>query len=419
MANFNLTDASALFKIKYEKLSENVYNSANVLLGRVKKSYSFTGKQLSIAVPQSFSGGVGSGSLPTANAATYSDAQITAKKMYAVVEIDRESIKAAMSDEGAFVRATKEVVKKGVESFMRNLSRSLFNDGTGKLGTSEAVSSGGARDLLAADSDGHIIVPIASMKESNFEERDLVDVIVDAAASTGAGTTISGVEVIAVDPDNDTVTLSKDKVVLGNFEDGSGNLQSADIYMQNSKDKDPQGLKGICDATSGTAYNISVKRRWKAKQKDAGASAISTDLLNEMMLGVEKQCGKSPNLIICSYKQYEKILNLLEDQKRYEVKTRSGLKSKSGADISFSGIEFMSSSGPVGIFPERFVEDDRVYFLNDNHIHIYHRPDFGWFDDDGTVFLRKSNSDAYEARYGGYLECYINPCFLGVLSNLA
>ena len=36
MANFNLTDASALFKIKYEKLSENVYNSANVLLGRVK-----------------------------------------------------------------------------------------------------------------------------------------------------------------------------------------------------------------------------------------------------------------------------------------------------------------------------------------------------------------------------------------------
>ena len=311
MANFNLTDASALFKIKYEKLSENVYNSANVLLGRVKKSYSFTGKQLSIAVPQSFSGGVGSGSLPTANAATYSDAQITAKKMYAVVEIDRESIKAAMSDEGAFVRATKEVVKKGVESFMRNLSRSLFNDGTGKLGTSEAVSSGGARDLLAADSDGHIIVPIASMKESNFEERDLVDVIVDAAASTGAGTTISGVEVIAVDPDNDTVTLSKDKVVLGNFEDGSGNLQSADIYMQNSKDKDPQGLKGICDATAGTAYNISVKRRWKAKQKDAGASAISTDLLNEMMLGVEKQCGKSPNLIICSYKQYEKILNLL------------------------------------------------------------------------------------------------------------
>ena len=53
---FSLSEASALFKIKYEKLSENVYNSANVLLGRVKKSYNFTGKQLQITVPQSFGG---------------------------------------------------------------------------------------------------------------------------------------------------------------------------------------------------------------------------------------------------------------------------------------------------------------------------------------------------------------------------
>ena len=124
-----LNDVSALFKIKYEKLSENVYNSANVLLGRVKKSYDFTGRKLSITIPQSFSGGVGSGSLPKANSARYAAAEITAKKVYAVVDIDRETIKAALSDEGAFVRATKEVVKKGVESWMRNMSRILFNDG--------------------------------------------------------------------------------------------------------------------------------------------------------------------------------------------------------------------------------------------------------------------------------------------------
>ena len=416
---FSLTEASALFKIKYEKLSENVYNSANVLLGRCKKSYNFTGKQLNISVPQSFSGGVGSGSLPKANTAIYGDAQITSKKMYAIVELDRETIKAALSDEGAFVRATKEVVQKGVESFMRNLSRCLFNDGTGLLGTSEEVSDGHARDLVAANSDGDIVVPIASMKEANFEERDLVDVIVSSSAASGGGTTISAVEIVAVDTDNDTVTLSKSKVATGNFQDGSSNPKAASIYMQGSKDNDPQGLKGVCDATTGTKYNISVARRWKSHQKDAGASAISSDLLNEMMLNVKKKSGKSPNLIITSFKQYEKILNLLEDQKRFTVPTRAGLKSKSGADISFSGVEFMSVDGPVGIFPERFCEDDRVYFLNDNQIHIHHRPDFGWFDDDGTVFLRKSDSDAYEARYGGYLQIYINPCFHGVLTNLS
>ena len=405
---FSLSEASALFKIKYEKLSENVYNSANVLLGRCKKSYSFTGKQLSIAIPQSFSGGVGSGSLPKANTAIYSDAQITAKKMYAVVEIDRETIKAAMSDEGAFVRATKEVVKKGVESFMRNLSRALFNDGSGKLGTITAVDYN-----TTTTGKTTLTFGAAAFKEANFEERDIVDILDSTATLSSATPNLSGKEIETVVPGSYQITLDGDQTGAGNAEVGDF------VVMQNSFQNDPEGLKGVLDATSGDKYNISVARRWKSHQKDAGGAAISTDLLNEMMLKVEKACGKSPNLIVTSYKQYEKILNLLEDQKRYEVKTRSGLKSKSGADISFSGVEFMSSSGPVGIFPERFVEDDRIYFLNDNHIHIYHRPDFGWFDDDGTVFLRKSLSDAYEARYGGYLNCYINPCFHGVLDGLS
>jgi hypothetical protein len=41
MAAFDLTTATNLFKIKYGKLSENTYNSATVLLGRVKKEYNF------------------------------------------------------------------------------------------------------------------------------------------------------------------------------------------------------------------------------------------------------------------------------------------------------------------------------------------------------------------------------------------
>jgi hypothetical protein len=60
-----------------------------------------------------------------------------------------------------------------------------------------------------------------------------------------------------------------------------------------------------------------------------------------------------------------------------------------------------------------------MYFLNDNYIEIHHRPGFGWFEDDGTVFLRKASDDAYEARYGGYLQSYIVPSFQGVVTGLA
>lgn len=389
---FSLTSASALFKIKYEKLSENVYNSANVLLGRCKKSYNFVGKQMNIAVPQSFAGGVGSGSLPTANTAIYGDAQITAKKVYAVVDIDRESIKAAMKDEGSFVRATKEVVAKGVESWMRNMSRILFNDGSGDVGTLSANATGSATSPVCTISD-------ATWKEANFEEQDILD---------GDSSTF---EVVSVDPDNKQVTLGR----LSGSEDLTSTGSGTVLHMQNSSGNDPEGLKGVLDATGGSKYNISIARRWQAYQLDASSATISADLMNKVMLNVERRCGKAPNLIITSYKQYEKLLNIIEDHKRYSLDPRAKeLKGK----FSFTGLEFMSTRGPVGIFADRFCEDDRMYFLNDNHIHIYHRPDFGWFDDDGTVFLRKSDSDEYSARYGGYLQVYINPNFHGVLDGL-
>jgi hypothetical protein len=408
-------DISALFKIKYVKLSENIYNSANVLLGRCKKSYNFTGEKLRIAIPQSFAGGVGSGSLPKAGVAKYGKAEITAKKVYARVEIDRETIKAAKKDEGSFVKATSEVVKKGVESYMRNMSRILFSDGSGALGSGAVNQHTGISATVS----------IANMKESDFEEGDLVNIFeVDddaSATETLKGLLTAPQQIIDVDPVLGTITLDTSVAAASANSVGSG-VQKIKVYLQGSKDKDPQGLKSVVKAKQSpaeTIYNIDQDRKWSSVEKDASSASISTDLLNELMLSVEKKCGKAPNMILTSYKQYEKILNILEDQKRYEVKTRAGLKSKSGADISFSGVEFMSTSGPVGIFPERFCDDDRVYALNDNHIHIHHRPDFGWFDDDGTVFLRLANEDAYEARYGGYLEVFINPAFQGLLKNLA
>lgn len=401
MATFNLTDASALFKITYGKLSDNVYNSANVMLGRVKKSYDFTGKRKDVAVPLSFSGGVGAGSLPTANAANYDDAQITAKKVYAVVEIDRETIKASMNDEGAFVRGTKHTVEKGVESYMRNMSRILFGNTVAGVGGSLGTTTGANATGTAAAPV--VIITPASWKEANWEEGDYINFNSDTSVF----------EVVTVAPATRTITLARISGSLDLTGTGGGDV----AYMQNSKDAEPEGLKGVLDATSGSLYGIPVGRRWQAShQKAAGGAGITPDLLNEGMLEIQRKCGKVPNLIVCSFTQFRKILNFLEDQKEYTVEPRSqDLKGK----ISFRGVEFMSSAGAVPIFPERFVEDDRVYLLNDNYIHIHHRPGFGWFDDDGTVFLRKASEDAYEARYGGYKQIYIPPTFHGYIDGLA
>lgn len=412
MAQFNLTTASNLFKIKYGKLSENTYNSANVLLARTKKNFDFTGKRKDIAVPTSFSGGVGSGSLPTPNYAAVQDAVITAKKMYSVIQIDREAIKASSQNEGAFVELTKYSVQKGVESWMRNMSRALFNGdvtysdasvGNGALGVTTAAAAGGT---AAAPT---VVISAATWKEANFEEKDYV--MVDSAAN--AYSTSNVWEITAVAPSTRTITLSR----ISGSVDLTADSGAKTLVMQNSKASDPTGLKTVLDATSGSLYGITVGRRWQAgSQIAAGGAGITTDLLNQQMLEVQRKSGKVPNLILTSFTQFRKILNVLEDQKTYFVEPRSPeLQGK----ISFRAVEFMSSAGPVPILPERFVDDDRVYCLNDNYISLEHRPDFGWFDDDGSVFLRTASSDAYEARFGGYLESYIVPSFHGVITGLA
>lgn len=395
MSAFSLTAQSALFKTKFGKLSENAYNSANPVLGTIKKQYDFVGQDMKVAVPTFFAGGVGSGSLPTANPASAVKATIQAKRVYATTEIEREALKASASDEGAFVEAMKWNVQKTVEAWNRNASRIMFGDGTGALGTINANATGTAAAPI-------IVISTPTWVEGHWEENDYVNV----------GTDASVFSVDEVIPSTRTVKLTRISGSLDLTATGSGQI----VYMQNSKDNDPVGLKGVLDATSGTQYGVTIARRFQSTQIAAGGAGVSTDIMNELISKIMFKCGKAPKLIVTSYTQMRKIKNFLEDQKVYTIDPRaSELKGK----ISWSGIEYLANGSSLAIIEDRMCPDDRMYAINPDFITSYHRPGFGWFDDDGTVFLRQANSDAYGARYGGYYQNYIIPSFHGVITGLA
>lgn len=402
MAQYSLTTVSNAFKTKFGPLSQATYNSATVLLARVKKSYNLVGDLETRPIPNKFGGGVGSGSLPSPNASNMLKAEIRAKKVYAVVEVDRESIKASQEEEGAYVKMLKHAAQKGAESFARNMSRILFGDGSGKLGSYTATPTGTAAAPI-------IVVTSATWNEANWEEGDFVNIYDD----TNSALLASVFEITAVDPSTRSVTLSRlsgsDDITVA--ADGS-------VFMQNSRNNDPEGLKGVLDATSSTKYGVTIQRRFQAVQKAAASATVSEDILNEVMLEVERKTGKCPNLIITSYTQLRKMMLIFDDLKRINIEPRD---QKLVGKISLSALEFMSQNGKaVPIVADRFCDADRIYCLNDDHIEICHRPGgVEWFDDDGTVFLRISNSDSYEARYGGYLQVFINPAFHAVITGLA
>lgn len=405
MSRWNLTDQSNHFKTKYGKVSENAYNSANVTLGRVKKTHTFTGKQMLEAIPTSFAGGVGSGSLPVANGDVMANAIITAKKVYATCEIDREAIKAADGKDGSFVSQTKHSVQKAVESFNRNMSRILWNSlDNGQLGTGD-----GATAVTGAGTSGDpyvVKMSATGWKEANWEEQDGVN----------CGTETSLLVVQEVVPSTRVVKFTGTSAALAAAVAGT-TFTSAKFYMQGSKDNDPLSIPAVLAATSGTLYSVTVGRKWQAPvQADSSGAGLTTDDMNTDMIAIQKRCGKVPKLIITSSVQYRKLLNILEDKKEIQVPARA---ENLRGSVSFDGLAFHSAAGLVPIFWDRFIDDDRVYYINDDMIELRHRPDFGWFDDDGSVFLRKSDSDAYEARYGGYLENYTLPTFHGYRKGLA
>lgn len=395
MADYDLdsSDISALFKRKYEKPSEQTFNTMYPILGQIKQKDDFTGAQKNFPVPLSFGGSVGSGSLPTANTAQWGNVTLTRKKVYGRLGIDRETIYAAKDDAGSFVRATKEFVRKTVESYTRNTNRILFGKSDGSLGTIASGGVSGSNPYVLTISD-------ATWKEANFEENDYVNI------ETGNTDLF---EITLVDPANKQITVNR-------ISGSQVPAQTDEIFMQGSEDNDPAGLEAVCDATSGSLFGVTVQRRFQAYQKAAGGAGISIDLLNEACLEMIKRNGKKPSHIAVSYVQYRKLLNQMQDQKVYNFGPKHDAYK---AILSFTGIEHMTPAGAVPIVPERFVPDSRVYLLNTDFIEMHRAPGFGWFSDDGTVLLRQADSDAYEARYGGYFEFFINPAFQGTITGLA
>ena len=414
---YSASTESNLMKVKYGKLIEDQFNKSNPLFGRLKKKTDFVGSQIEIPVVQSIGGGVGQGTLPTASENKIGKATITSKKCYAVVSIDRESMKAAKTDEGAFVRFTAFPVKIATESFNRNIERQMTRgaaDGNGALVTGQAANGncsgvGTAGDPYLVELDKastYFPGEIASIEEGdllnvNSETTNLEVVSVSETIANGYSSTTIGL-----------VGSSARLDVIGDTGTPAAFGAADKLYMQGSKDAELTGVQGVLAATSGTISGIAVGRRWQAYQKTAAGAALSTDLMNDVVVNVKRQSGKSPKLIMCHFHQYIKLLNLLEDQKRYNVPSRKG-------EFSFSALSFMSADGEIPVVSSRFIDSDKMYFLNDDHLELHLRPGgFEWFDEDGTVFLREA-ADSYEARYGGYGQSFINPHFQGYLHTLA
>ena len=390
-----------LLKTTFGTLQEKQFNKNNILIGRSKKKNDFDGKLFEFPVEQSIGGGVSSGSLGRSSRNKNLKAELRRKSLYGTVSIDRETMKVARGGASAFVKMTQHAIKKLTESFSRNIERQLtLNDltGSGLLAVVDGTPTGAGTEATP-----YVLTVAAGTVMEQFEEGDIVHLNADDTEATEC-------EIVEV-------SLTSISIV------GQPSVTPADedeIYMQYSKDGELEGLQGVLKAVPGPGVvykNIPIGRRWKATQENAGGNAIDTARINKVISALEKTCGESPSFLLASYEQYNALLDLHEDQKVYNLPTKD---KRFMETISYSGIQVMVGSGPIPVLRSRFVPASEIYILNDDKMHIKCAPGgFEWFDEDGTVFLRKDKEDSYGARYGGYAAFYANPHFQAIIFNLA
>ena len=364
-------------------VSEQLDKTVNPLLAEIKKTSSDVwGRDVRKAVRFGVNGGVGAGTedgdLPKALSSGYARFVAPLKNLYGTIEISDKAIRAAESNEGAFVNLLNDEMDSLVRTSAFNFSRMLFGDGTGKLATISAVPSSGG-DEYTVDST------------INLAEGMVVDIYTADTRDT-AGAVIA------------TVDRAANKITFEGTVTGAA--ANDVIYLQNSKDLEITGLKAIFEADE--LYGIDREgKSWLTPYTDSSFGAMSEDALQEAIDGVEEYGGGKVNFIVCSRGVRRKLISALSSYRKMDsVDLQGGYKA-----LSFNGIPVVA---------DRFCPKGTMYLLNTNDFGLHQLCDWQWLEgEDGKILKQIPGKPVYTATLVKYAElmCY-RPVGQGMLTGI-
>ena len=364
-------------------VSEQLDKTVNPLLAEIKKTSSDVwGRDVRKAVRFGVNGGVGAGTedgdLPKALSSGYAQFVAPLKNLYGTIEISDKAIRAAESNEGAFVNLLNDEMDSLVRTSAFNFSRMLFGDGTGKLATISAVPSSGD-DEYTVDST------------INLAEGMVVDIYTADTRDT-AGAVIA------------TVDRAANKITFEGTVTGAA--ANDVIYLQNSKDLEITGLKAVFEADE--LYGIDREgKSWLTPYTDSSFGAMSEDALQEAIDGVEEYGGGKVNFIVCSRGVRRKLISALSSYRKMDsVDLQGGYKA-----LSFNGIPVVA---------DRFCPKGTMYLLNTNDFGLHQLCDWQWLEgEDGKILKQIPGKPVYTATLVKYAElmCY-RPVGQGMLTGI-
>ena len=406
----NVTEAEYINSYR-AKRAEKAFVQHSPLLAVLKQTTRLKGSEMEFLYKLSNAATVSAGYVHCASTAGKSKKLILkSKKLYAFTDVDGETMKIFKNDKESVIASFSErFLEDPEQAFNFNLERQIMtNDitGSGLLDVVTAVSGAGTKV------SPYIVELAVDTIEAKYEEGMVLHINDDGIEGSDkkGALTVRIEEVVPVDG----ATPLKLHLV-GN---PSVAVAIADkLYMASSKGNEVTGLRGLIDAVVGdTVYGATMTRQMVSTKKDLTGSAISVQVVRDMLTKIRKKSGQTPDLIMTSDEIYRDLEQLTEGSKTFFIPWNSGTKA-GVVKLGFNGVEIAIAGKTVRVVATDMIKKGDVLFLNTKEMELMWRSKPTWDDTDGTVFRTETCDDSFSARYKGYGEFMANAGYFGLITN--
>lgn len=393
----SISASTAILKRKYKDGVPKLQFKTAKFMAMAANKTDFTGEDYRVALQTENPQGVGA-SISVAQASvkqgSYFGFTLKRKSYYGVARCTGEAMKAAtLSGGGALVDLWSNEMDGISKEVLRSLEIGALGNGTGIIGQ------------IASGQGTSTVTLTKATDAAKFAFGMRVQVIDNATYSPTIRGTTASAEVVGIDRNAGTITI------VGNWSTVMTGAQAGDFIIRNGDaavggvNTIPAGVKAWIPggSTPGTWYGVNRNvdpTRLAGQVYDGTGVALEQGLIDmDSLLSVQ---GMENELTFWTNpRDIRTIKKSLTGKVLYE---RSSITSRV-AGISFQALQFEGDNGSIKIVSHPYVTEGEGMML--------HMPSFALnsageapmiLDFDSNNFLRQSNEDAYEVRYGVYGE---------------
>lgn len=316
---------------------------------------------------------------------------------YHDASVSTETVLSTRDDRGAFTRAVTLITDDALRNLGLDQAIAMYGDGSGVRGN---ISSG---TTIA----GSVITLAVADNASYFEVGMELDLATSATATVKAyGSAGHGLYVIKVDRIAGTLTVGTTPnpatASACNIDDATNGIPTAAqgdfIFVRGDQGAKMTGLGGwlpyggVASNDSFLGVNRSIDAVRLAGNWLDGSQLSVEDAMIQAATNVKKQSSLG---VTHFFMGYSKFAQLLKSQSAKVV-----IEEQVNPDVSFEGVELLTSSGRVAVIPDRNCPPDRMFGLNLSTWEYIHLGDpIQIFNYDGNTWLRQPSDDGMEIRF--------------------